>query len=225
MTIAADQGIVLIELLRRPKPMRSKLGTLCPSILSLVVTSLLPSLSSGQVPVFTILKAESKITFNVKASVALVGTFDQSEATLRFTSADAESGVLEIKIQAASVNTGSGMKNGKLKSQDFFDVEHNPMITFISKKIVPISQDKVRIEGDFTIRGVSKTETLTMTIVRDADGTGGRIEGEMAFDRKDYGMNHGIPFIKIADRVQVNVNLVGKRISGPPVQIKVKPGA
>jgi hypothetical protein len=38
----------------------------------------------------------------------------------------------------------------------------------------------------------------------------------MAFDRKDYGMNSGIPFIKIANRVEVGVNLKWKRISGPP---------
>jgi polyisoprenoid-binding protein YceI len=36
----------------------------------------------------------------------------------------AESGVLDVKIQAASVNTGSGMKDGK--SKDFFDVEQDP---------------------------------------------------------------------------------------------------
>ena len=39
----------------------------------------------------------------------------------------------------------------------------------------------------------------------------------MAFDRKDYGMNSGIPFIKIADRVEVTVDLKAKRVSGPPV--------
>jgi hypothetical protein len=33
----------------------------------------------------------------------------------------------------------------------------------------------------------------------------------MAFDRKDYGMNNGIPFINIADRVEVTVNLKGKQ--------------
>jgi hypothetical protein len=42
----------------------------------------------------------------------------------------------------------------------------------------------------------------------------------MAFDRKDYGMNSGIPFIKIADRVEVVVGLKGKRVSGPPVEFK-----
>ncbi len=42
----------------------------------------------------------------------------------------------------------------------------------------------------------------------------------MAFDRKDYGMNNGIPFIKIANRVGVTVDLKANRISGPPVALK-----
>jgi hypothetical protein len=44
----------------------------------------------------------------------------------------------------------------------------------------------------------------------------GTIKGTMAFDRKDYGMNSGIPFIRIADHVEVTVDLEGKRVSGPP---------
>ena len=42
----------------------------------------------------------------------------------------------------------------------------------------------------------------------------------MAFDRKQYGMNSGIPFIKIADRVEVDVDLFAKRVSGPPLVLK-----
>jgi polyisoprenoid-binding protein YceI len=52
-------------------------------------------------------------------------------------------------------------------------------------------------------------------------GTGeGSVVGTMAFDRKDFGMNKGIPLIKIADRVEVTVDLKGKRISGPPIAFK-----
>jgi polyisoprenoid-binding protein YceI len=47
-------------------------------------------------------------------------------------------------------------------------------------------------------------------------GTGlGIITGTLAFDRKDYGMNSGIPFIKIANRVEVTVGFKAKQISGP----------
>jgi polyisoprenoid-binding protein YceI len=140
-------------------------------------------------------------------------------ATLTFASTDATSGVLDIKIQAATVNTGSGMKDDKLRSKDFFDVKQDPLITFHSTKMVQTGPNTFDIPGKFTIRGVTKDETLNLVV--SGKGTGvGDIKGTMAFDRKDYGMNSGIPFIKIADRVEVTVDLHGKRISGPPLVFK-----
>jgi polyisoprenoid-binding protein YceI len=155
----------------------------------------------------------------VKASVPIAGTFDKWDATLTFTSRDATTGVLDVKIQAASVDTGSGMKNNKLKSKDFFNAEGDPLITFHSKKIVQTGPDTFDVPGDFTIRGVSKPETLTLVVSGKGTGTGA-IKGTMAFDRKDYGMNSGIPFISIADRVEVTVDFKGKRVSGPPLVFK-----
>jgi polyisoprenoid-binding protein YceI len=166
--------------------------------------------------VFKITPVESTIKFNVKASVALEGTFDQWEASLTFTSPAAESAVLDVKIQAASVNTGSGLKDSTLKSDDFFNVDQDPLITFRSTKIVQTGPETFDVQGTFTIRGVSRPETLHLTL--SGKGTGsGEIQGTMAFDRKDYGMTHGIPFLHIADRVEVRITLKGTRVSGPPV--------
>jgi len=182
--------------------------------------ALLPSVNRAQVPVFTISPPEdSTIKFSVKASVALEGNFEKWDATLTFTSPDVTTGVLDVKIQADTVNTGSGMKDGKLKSKDFFDVKQDPLITFKSTKIVQTGPDTFEVDGNFTIRGVTKPEKLTLTV--SGAGTGsGEIKGTMAFDRKDYGMNSGIPFIRIADRVEVTVDLKGKRVSGPPLELK-----
>ena len=189
------------------------------TILCLVASTVLPSASQAQAPVFAITPVESKIKFDVKASVAINGTFDKWDATLTFATPDINTGVLDIKIQAASVDTGSGMKNGKLKGKNFFDVKQNPLITFLSKKIVQTGQDTFEVDGDFTIRGVTKPEKLSLVV--SGAGTGaGAIKGTMAFDRKEYGMNSGIPFIKIADRVEVTVDLQAKRVSGPPVSLK-----
>ena len=175
--------------------------------------------SSLGVPVFQITPADSTVKFGVKASVPIEGTFDKWEATLKFTSTDLSTGVLDIKIDAASVNTGSGMKNNKLKSKDFFDAKNDPYITFHSTKIEQSGPETFDVPGTFTIRGVSKPEKLTFTV--SGKGTGsGAIKGTMAFDRKEYGMNSGIPFIKIADRVEVTVDLKGKRVSGPPPAFK-----
>jgi polyisoprenoid-binding protein YceI len=189
------------------------------AILCLILSALLPPLSQAQAPAFVITPENSTISFNVKASVAIGGKFDKWDANLTFASPDVTTGVLDIEIQAASVDTGSGMKDGKLKSKDFFDVERNPLITFHSTKVVQTGPDTFDIAGTFTIRGVSKPETLALTV--SGKGTGsGAIKGTMAFDRKDYGMNSGIPFIKIADRVEVTVDLYGKRVSGPPLLFK-----
>ena len=94
----------------------------------------LPSPNRAQAPVFVIKTEGSLIKFNVKASVAIEGTFDNWESTLTFATPNVMTGVLAIKIQADSVDTGSGMKNRKLKGKDFFDVKRNPLITFMSKK-------------------------------------------------------------------------------------------
>jgi polyisoprenoid-binding protein YceI len=189
------------------------------TVLCLAASAMLQSLSQAQVPVFVITHEDSSIKFNVKASVAIGGDFEKWDGALTFTSPDVTTGVLDVKIQAASVNTGSGMKNNKLKGKDFFDVKQDPLITFQSKKIVQTGPDTFDVQGDFTIRGVTRPETLALTV--SGKGTGsGEIKGTMAFDRKDYGMNSGIPFIRIADRVEVSVDLKGKRISGPPLIFK-----
>jgi polyisoprenoid-binding protein YceI len=186
----------------------------------LLASALIPSLSRAQdVPVFAITPAESSIKFNVKASVPIGGTFDQWNATLTFTSTDVTTGVLDVEIQAASVDTGSGMKDSKLKSSDFFDVVNNPLITFKSTKISQTGPNTFELDGNFTIRGVTRAEQLTLTV--SGQGTGsGTINGTLYFDRKDYGMNSGIPFIRIANRVEVNVALTGNRVSGPPLVFK-----
>lgn len=204
-------------LARRVSLIRSSVFLLLVSSLSLVPAPV--QSDEGGIPVFKITPVESAINFDVEASVSIKGKFEKWDATLTFTSADASTGVLDIKIQADSVDTGSGMKNGKLKGKSFFHVKENPYITFHSTKITKTGPDTFDVDGDFTIRGVSKPEKLALKV--EGAGTGsGTINGTMAFDRKQYGMNSGIPFIKIADRVEVAVKLKATRVSGPPVTFK-----
>ena len=188
-------------------------------LLSITFSCVSQAQSGEGVPVFKVTPVESSIKFDVEASVAIKGKFDKWDASLTFKSPDVSTGVLELKIQADSVDTGSGMKNNKLKGKDFFDAKQNPYITFHSTKIVQTGPDTFEVDGNFTIRGVSKAEKLTLKV--EGAGTGsGTIDGTMAFDRKQYGMNSGIPFIKIADRVEVTVKLRASRVSGPPVTLK-----
>jgi polyisoprenoid-binding protein YceI len=120
-------------------------------VLCLLASAALAPVGQAQVPVFAISTEDSSVKFFVKAAVALEGNFDKWDATVRFTSPDVTAGVLDIKIQADSVNTGSGMKDGKLKSKDFFNAKQDPLITFHSTKSVQISPDTIEVDGDSTI--------------------------------------------------------------------------
>jgi polyisoprenoid-binding protein YceI len=98
------------------------------------------------VPVFEITPVESKIKFDVEASVAIEGTFDKWDASMTFAATDISTGVLDTKIQADNVDTGSGMKNRK----DFFDAQENPLITFKSTKVTQTGPDTIDVQGVFT---------------------------------------------------------------------------
>src|SRR5262245_49556227 len=189
---------------------RNILTTALMAILCLLASAVLPSVSRAQAPVFVITPRLSTVKFFVKASVAIEGSFDKWDATLKFTSPDVSTGVLDIKVQAASVDTGSGMKNSKLRSKAFFDAKNNPVIRFLSTKIVQTGPNTFEVDGDFTIRGVTRPETLMLTVTGAGMGSG-TIKGTMDFERKGYGMHSGIRFIEIAGSVGVTGALDGRR--------------
>ena len=199
---------------------RSRLSTLIRYVLAstacLMAFLASPRASYTQeVPTYEVTPTESSIKFGVESSVSIKGIFEKWNASIKFSSRDVRSAALDIEIEGDSVNTGSHMKDNKLKGKDFFNVKESPLITFKSTKIVQAGPNTFDIEGNFTIRGVTKTEKLTLT--SDSKGAPtGSLDGTMAFDRKDYGMTSGIPFIKIANRVEVNVRLKWRRVSGPP---------
>jgi polyisoprenoid-binding protein YceI len=198
---------------------RSRLSTLIRYVLA-SAACLMAFLASArasyaQVPTYEVTRTESSIKFGVESSVSIEGIFEKWDVNIKFSSSDVRSAVLDIEIEADSVNTGSHTKDNKLKGKDFFNAKESPLITFKSTRIIQTGPNTFDIEGNFTIRGVTKTEKLTLT--SDSKGTPtGSLDGTMAFDRKEYGMTSGIPFIKIANRVEVNVRLKWRQISGPP---------
>ena len=94
-----------------------------------------------------------------------------------------------------------------------------PVITFTSTKISQTGPNSFAVTGVFMIRGVSKPQTLLLTTTG-RGGSSGAIKGTMIFNRKDYGMNGGIPFVRISDHVDVAIDLKVTRVSGPPLALK-----
>jgi polyisoprenoid-binding protein YceI len=187
---------------------------------TLVFSSVAQAQSSNQSqpltgPAFTIKPVQSRVTFYVKSSVKLEGTFEKWDATLVFSS----TGVLEIKIRADSVNTGNKSEDEMLKGEHCFDVAKGPYITFHSTKITQTAPNNFDVAGIFTLRGISKPEHITFTVDREAGGATGEVKGVLTFDRNDFGLGGGIRFVTIADRVDVTIDLKATRV-GPPLVFK-----
>jgi len=190
------------------------------AVLCIVTSAVLALPSPAQdIPVAAISKDESSVKFSVKSSIPVAGTFEKWDATLTFASPDVTTAVLDIKIQADSVNTGSGLKDKTMKGKDYFDVKHDPLITFHSTKITQTGPLTFDVDGDFTIHGVTKSEKLKLDLTVEGKDEA-EIKGTMFFDRKDFGMDKNIPFVTVADRIEVIDDLKVKKVSGPRLVLK-----
>src|ERR1700740_3596474 len=98
---------------------RSRLNTLIRYVLAFAAC-LMAFLASPrasytqEVPTYEVTPTESSIKFGVESSVSIKGIFEKWNASIKFSSRDVRSAALDIEIEAASVNTGSHMKNNKL---------------------------------------------------------------------------------------------------------------
>ncbi len=88
--------------------------------------------------------------------------FDTTSGTITIDRA-AKTGSVDVVIDAKSVNTGYPLFNGHIQGEDFFDTAKYPTITYKSSKMNFDGEKLVSVEGNLTIKGVTKPVTLTVT--------------------------------------------------------------
>ena len=99
---------------------------------------------------------------------------------------------LNIDITVSSVDTRSADRDGHLQSADFFDAATFPKITFASTSVKDSGSDKLVVDGDLTIKDVTKPISITFEYTGTATDPFGNarfgFEGEAEINRKDYGL-------------------------------------
>ena len=88
------------------------------------------------------------------------GSFNEFEGSGYFDAENPSASNLELTIQAASIDTRNADRDGHLKSNDFFDMEAYPTITFASTSVERIDDENYRVTDDLTIKGVTKPVTV-----------------------------------------------------------------
>ncbi len=143
---------------------------------------------------FAIDTSHTRLGFAVRhmAVSKVRGDFKDFSGTLELAAAPVASKV-SVTIQAGSVDTHAENRDNHLRTNDFFDVENHPTWTFVSTAIRPINATEWNVDGDLTIRGVTKQVTLDATlegVVQDPYGMH-RVgfSATTSIDREDFGVS------------------------------------
>jgi len=143
-------------------------------------------------------RAHTEIGFNVRHFFNKVhGRFEDYSGTLVFDEKNLAKSSVEVTIRDTSINTQNERRDNHLRTQDFFWVEKYPTITFKSTKIIPgKTKDHFKVEGNLTIRDVTKPVTLDvdyfgmgpLAINGHALGTQAGFHATTTVNRKDFGI-------------------------------------
>lgn len=142
---------------------------------------------------YTIDPTHSRIGFVARhAMVTKVrGSFNEFEGSGVLDSNNPANSSLSLKIEAASIDTRNADRDGHLRSNDFFDMDTYPHITFTSSSVEQ-DGDQFVVTGDLTIKGVTKSIAIpfefTGTAVDPFGNTRLGLEGSIAVNRKDWGI-------------------------------------
>ena len=102
--------------------------------------------------------AHSTVGFEVRHLVIsrLRGQFQEFDCRLKFDASALEAGSVEFTVQTASIDTDNEDRDKHLRTGEFFDTENHPTMTFKSSKVIKGDENKFKLVGDLTIRGVTK---------------------------------------------------------------------
>ena len=143
---------------------------------------------------YTLDPTHSRIGFVARhAMVTKVrGSFNEFEGSGYFDAENPAQSHLQVTIEAGSIDTRNADRDGHLRSNDFFDMETYPQITFASTSVAPVDESTYQVTNDLTIKGVTKPVTIDFEYAGTAvDPFGNQrlgIEGSVVVNRKDWGV-------------------------------------
>jgi polyisoprenoid-binding protein YceI len=170
----------------------------------------------------------SGVHFSVRHLVIATvrGRFHGIEGEVSLDENDLTSAVVDVRIDAASIDTANPQRDGELRSERFFDVEKFPRLAFRSRRIERAKGDSLCIVGDLTLHGV------TREVVLDADFAGfvvdhrgnrraaASIRGAVL--RSDFGMSfHAVlenGGLVVSDRIEIAIDVEALALAANPAQ-------
>lgn len=125
------------------------------------------------------------------------GSFEEFQANIEFEPDDLTTTVIQASIDASSITTRQPQRDEHLKSEDFFDIEKYPHITFQSIGCTPVSEQQYELTGNLTLHGITKPVTFQTTFGGFNKDPRGReragFHSTALIDRNEFGLAFNSP--------------------------------
>ena len=193
-------------MLLRVVPARFALGLLLGLLLDMVLAVAAPL--HAEVTRFRIQPEASQLTFHATSRLMNAdGRFSRFAGDVTVDPADLKTASVTVSVEAASLDTGIARRDRHLRSEDFFDVEKFPAITFESLRVEGAGR-RLLVVGRLTLHGV----TREMRVPVDVSVAGNRLEARGQFDvkRTDHHMTYDSAVNPVGDRVRIEFTFRGQ---------------
>jgi polyisoprenoid-binding protein YceI len=152
---------------------------------------------------WTVDKVHSNVKFSVSHMVVseVEGSFKGFDGTIVVSKDNLSDAVINFTVDVATVSTDNVNRDNHLKSDDFFNAEKFPKMTFVSKSMTLVGGNKYKLTGELTMRDVTKTVDFDVTY-------GGKIQ------TNDGGYKSGFKARTTIDRTNFGVNFTGTLKAG-----------
>src|SRR5262245_57072321 len=136
------------------------------SVSILALTLAIATAASAAPATWTIDQNHSQVGFSIRHFFSKVpGTFDKFSGSTVYDPQKPENSSVKAEIDPASINTKNEKRDNHLRSDDFFDVTKFTTLTFVSTKVTAAGENKIKVDGNLTMHGVTKPVTLDVTFL------------------------------------------------------------
>jgi polyisoprenoid-binding protein YceI len=143
------------------------------------------------------------------------GRFKDFNGTINYDDKDVTKSSVQFTAKVESIDTGVGARDNHLRTADFFEVEKYPEMTFKSTSVERKGKNGYVLNGDLTLKGVTKQVMIPFNItgaIKDGRGTTRfGIEAQTKINRRDFGITWGKPLagggLDIGNEVTIKLHL------------------
>jgi polyisoprenoid-binding protein YceI len=158
--------------------------------------------------------AHTQVGFSVKHLMItnVKGRFSTVSGSVRLDAATSQPDV-DVSIDASSITTGDSKRDAHLKSADFLHVEQHPTVRFRANRLKGTVDSKFTLEGELTIRGVTRPATLYVISEGQATDPWGNAKAGFTatttISRKDFGLEWNVALeaggVLVGDDVKIAI--------------------